>query len=410
MVGIDDFIVGHDNAVFDGGAEFADVSGPRVGDEEVEGGIGEGFEGALVFIREFLEEGVGEEDDVLRALAEGGHFDGDDVEAVVEVFPEAALIDHFAEVAVGGGDEADVNFDGGVGADAFDGAFGEGAEEFDLGGGVDFTDFVKEEGAAIGLFEAADAFLRGAGEGAFFVAEEFGFEELGGERGAVDDDEFGCGAAGEVVDGVGDDFLAGAGFALDEDGGAGGGDLFDEVGDAFDFRGFADDAGEAAAAFYLLGELGVFGFEGAGAEGAFEEHFDFVEVEGFGDEVEGAAAHGFDGGIDGAVGGHHEDERGVGELGGGIDEIHAGVAAEAEVGEEEVDLFVFEDEEGLGVVGGEVDVEIVFEGGAEAFAGGAFVVNDEESREHFLNFKFLIFKLQFWVSILGSCSGEIVLA
>ena len=65
-----------------------------------------------------------------------------------------------------------------VGAYAFDGAFAEHAQEFDLGGLVDFSDFVEEEGAAVGLFESADAFLCGAGEGSFFVAEEFAFQEL----------------------------------------------------------------------------------------------------------------------------------------------------------------------------------------------------------------------------------------
>ena len=40
------------------------------------------------------------------------------------------------------------------------------------------------------LFETARAALRGPGKGAFFMAEEFALEQLGGERGAVDGDEF----------------------------------------------------------------------------------------------------------------------------------------------------------------------------------------------------------------------------
>jgi hypothetical protein len=55
----------------------------------------------------------------------------------------------------------------------------------------------------------------------FFVAEEFGLEEVLGEGGAVDGDEGLVLAGGVEVEGAGDEFLAGAAFALDEDGGVG---------------------------------------------------------------------------------------------------------------------------------------------------------------------------------------------
>jgi hypothetical protein len=132
----------------------------------------------------------------------------------------------------------------------------------------------------------------------------------------------------------------------------------------------------------LLGELLVFGFEAFAAEGALEEHFDLVEVEGFGDEVPGTTAHGFDGGVDGAIGGHHDGDGGLWEGEGGIQQVHSRIASEAEVGEEEVDGFGFEDGEGFGVSSGGVDVEFLFEGAAEAFACGAFVFDDEEGGEH----------------------------
>ena len=85
----------------------------------------------------------------------------------------------------------------------------------------------------MGGFEAANAAVGGAGEGAFFVAEEFGFDEGGGHGGAVHGDEgIVAAAAGVLVDGFGDAFLAGAGFAEDEDGGEGVGGAADEFEDA----------------------------------------------------------------------------------------------------------------------------------------------------------------------------------
>jgi hypothetical protein len=64
----------------------------------------------------------------------------------------------------------------------------------------------------------------------------------------------------------------------------------------------------------------------------------------------------------------------MGEAEGAIDELHAILAGEAEIGDDEVDGVVFQDADGAGNVGGDIDVETVLEGGAEAFAGVFFVV------------------------------------
>jgi len=63
---------------------------------------------------------------------------------------------------------------------------------------------------------------------------------------------------------------------------------------------------------------------------------------------------------------------------GGVEDFHAGVCAEAEVGEEEVDVFGFKNLGGLLEVSGDVAIEGVFERHAEGVAGGFFVVDDEE--------------------------------
>jgi hypothetical protein len=84
------------------------------------------------------------------------------------------------------------------------------------------ADFIEEESAAIGEFKAADFLTDGAGEGAALVAEEFGFEKTAGNGGAIDFDESAIAARAEIVDGAGEEFLAGARFAEEEDGGASG--------------------------------------------------------------------------------------------------------------------------------------------------------------------------------------------
>jgi hypothetical protein len=59
--------------------------------------------------------------DVLFASAQGRHEDGDDVQPPVEVFAEFAFLHHFGEIAVRGGDDADIDLDGLAAADALEG-------------------------------------------------------------------------------------------------------------------------------------------------------------------------------------------------------------------------------------------------------------------------------------------------
>ncbi len=93
-------------------------------------------------------------------------------------------------------------------------------------------DFVEEERAAIGDFEEALLGGDGRSERAFDVAEQGGLEEIGGHGAGVDRHKGLVFARRVGVERLGDEFFAGAALALDEDGGAGGRDLRDEVEDA----------------------------------------------------------------------------------------------------------------------------------------------------------------------------------
>lgn len=155
---------------------------------------------------------LGEEGDILAAVAEWGEVEGEDVEAVEEVGAEAVGAAGFVEVGIGGGDDADIGLAGFLGAEAAELLFLEEAEEFDLGWEGEAVDFVEEEGAGFGEFDEAGAAGGGAGKGTGFMAEQFVFDEFVGDGAAVDGDERFAGAGAEVVNGAGEDFLAGAGF------------------------------------------------------------------------------------------------------------------------------------------------------------------------------------------------------
>src|SRR2546430_16845036 len=61
-----------------------------------------------------------EHGDVVGALAEGRQMQGDDVEPVVQVRAEAAALDLFLEITIGGGDETRIDGDRFGGTDGND--------------------------------------------------------------------------------------------------------------------------------------------------------------------------------------------------------------------------------------------------------------------------------------------------
>src|SRR5690348_14527875 len=75
--------------------------------------------------------------------------------------------------------------------------------------------------------EAPYALRDGARKGALFVAEHLALEKACRDGGAVEFDEGGLAARAEIVDGARQQFLAGAGFAVNQNRGVGGGDGFD---------------------------------------------------------------------------------------------------------------------------------------------------------------------------------------
>jgi hypothetical protein len=106
------------------------------------------------------------------------------------------------------------------------------AQQLRLQAHLHLGNLVKQQRAAVGLLELADAPCHCAGEGSFLVAEQFGFEQRFRDRGAIDADErlFGPGRPGVNI--ARQYFLAGAGFAGNQHRGVAAGDLLRELDDA----------------------------------------------------------------------------------------------------------------------------------------------------------------------------------
>ena len=153
-----------------------------------------------------------------RRSRSDGSLDGEDVQPVIEVFAEAALGHLLGQIAVGGRDDAHVDLDRALGADRIDLALLQRAQQLDLHVERQLADLVQEQGAAVGLLELAQVLVGGAGEAALFVAEQDRFDQILRDGAAVDGDERLAGALGAAVHGAGDQFLADAALAQDQDG------------------------------------------------------------------------------------------------------------------------------------------------------------------------------------------------
>ena len=119
---------------------------------------------------------------------------------------------------MGGGDDPDVGLDRLVAADPLELLLLQEPEDLALEHRRHVADLVEEEGPAVALLELADPGGDGPGEGALLVAEELRLEQPLGDRRAVDRQERALDPAAVLVDGAGDQFLAGPALAADQDG------------------------------------------------------------------------------------------------------------------------------------------------------------------------------------------------
>ena len=241
-----------------------------------------------------------------RRSRRGGNGDGEDVEAVIEVRAELLLGGEGAQVAIGGGDQAEFRGQGARVAEALELAVLEDAQELGLELERQVGDFIEEQRAFVSQLDAAQALVEGSGEGAFFVAEHFAFEQTGGNGRAVEFHEGALAAPAELMKGAGDQFLAGAGFALDQDGGIGGRGGLDLLQHVAQRGAGADDFAKAVLAADFFFEVHLFALD------ALAQGVDLLESQGVFDgdgDVPGHVLHElavFGGvGVDFARGEHH---------------------------------------------------------------------------------------------------------
>src|ERR1039457_3763442 len=172
-----------------------------------------------------LAEGPGETGDeklykqrnVRATLAQRRHDDGKHVETVIQIRAERAGADCLLQIAVGGGNHANVDLELLGAAHAPERAALQNSQELRLHFQGKISNFVQEDCRAGGKLESALLAGHRTGEGALLVAEQFGLDDAGRQGGAVNSDQRLVPQLTGLVHGAGNQLLSGLGFSENED-------------------------------------------------------------------------------------------------------------------------------------------------------------------------------------------------
>jgi hypothetical protein len=284
-----------------------------------------------------------EQRDVITPFAQGGEVNLHALDAEHQVFAELLILDQLVEVVVGRGDQTDIHVARFVITDANDLAAFENAQQLGLHVHGHVADLIKEQRAGVSVFKHTFAIAIGAGERALDVAEQFAFQDGGAQPGAVQRLEGLLDPLRVGMDRLGDQFLACAALAGDQDGDITGRDLLHGCDDALNAGRLTDDAFEAEPVVNFAMELVVLIAKQHGLCRAVDQVAKHVQVQWLLDEVVGAAADGSLGRRYIAVGGDH-DRLGVGlRAAGDFQNLHAGVGhVHHQVGDDHVEAAVLQ--------------------------------------------------------------------
>src|SRR5258708_25050112 len=178
---------------------------------------------------------------VFAALPQWWQLDWEHVQTIVEVAAELAVIHHLLQIPICCSNQPDVHLMSASASQTLKLLFLQDAQQFGLQGRRNIAYFVQEERAFVGEFEAADLLRDGASERALIVAEEFALEQVKGNGGTIQPYERASATRTEVVNRMRNQFLAGASFALDNDGRVRGRDALDLLKHRFQRRTVAND-------------------------------------------------------------------------------------------------------------------------------------------------------------------------
>jgi hypothetical protein len=243
-------------------------------------------------------------------------------------------------------------------------------------------DFVEKQRAAVGRFEAAHAALGCAGKRAAFVSENFALQQILRKRGAMHRDEGRPRPRTRLVDRLGDEFFACARLALDQNRGARGRDEPHLVDHVLEFLRRADDAFDAEFLIEALVQLLHFHLERFGFQRALDQDFQPLDVHRLGQEIDSAAFHRFDRGVDISIRRHHENGGALRQRERLVDHLETGLSRHAQIGQHDIERLRIQKVERLIGTRGDRHIVTVRQSLLKALTSVFFVVDDQYGRHH----------------------------
>ncbi len=175
-VAVNAAILGHHGRPFQAVLQFSDVARPVVLHQQTNRAVAHLERSALTPGDACVEE-LSQLRQVFQPVPQRRHEDRHDVEPIVEVFAELARFDLFFQVAIGRGDEADIDRQRLGAADALELSFLQDAQQLGLKRRGNLADLIEEQSAAVGLLEAAEPMIDGSGERPLLVSEQLGLQQ-----------------------------------------------------------------------------------------------------------------------------------------------------------------------------------------------------------------------------------------
>ena len=152
--------------------QFADVSWPWIFEQLTAGLLVYFYWSLIVEVGEFLHKLLSKRYYILFALAQWRQMKADGVHAIEQILAKRAFLHHLLQVAVGGGNEADVYRNLLCAAYSCHGPSLQGCEQFGLERIREVAYLVHEECAALGQFHLSRFVALGVGECPSYISEQ----------------------------------------------------------------------------------------------------------------------------------------------------------------------------------------------------------------------------------------------
>src|ERR1700739_1509794 len=165
------FVVRADYRSFDEVLKLSHVPRPTVCAEQVQRFFWNVADLLAHAPREYFNKVRHQKRNILPAFAEGRQYDGKDIQTIVKIAAVPIACNHFAQIAMGGGHQTNINPMSLAAAQTFELFFLKDPQQLWLQSQWNITDFIEEKSSRIGHSNPANFLREGAGESAPLISK-----------------------------------------------------------------------------------------------------------------------------------------------------------------------------------------------------------------------------------------------